>query len=219
MNWRMHTIVLMICSLSAKADYDSFQLYEMILSADKIVYGEIIGEDSVTFTLRVDKNLTGEEKLLKINKHQNWTCAWRWTQYEVGQNVLLFLKEQNGALSQMGPGNESELPIQENDIFLNTFALSSFPKFQDSLSDTIRHIMPQKHIVYDATYQGFKFQKSKFVEAIVIIRKCYEVKSWHKNRITSVKRVCEESHLDMAHQSQNNPILRLMINELDKMID
>jgi len=77
------------------ADYSPKELYEMVIKADKIVYGEVISFDSNYYFLKISGSLTNDTGIIKVRRFENWTCAHRWANYEVCQKLLLFLVFRN----------------------------------------------------------------------------------------------------------------------------
>ena len=102
------------------ADYDPTPLPQLIIESDIILEGEIISQDSLTFTLEIINWIKGDSTLKKISieKFENWTCANRITEYEIGQKEIVFLLQHKKTKKwiTMGAGNEGELLIQNDSI-------------------------------------------------------------------------------------------------------
>lgn len=102
------------------ADYEPTPLPELIIKSDLIVEGEIVGLDSLTFTLKVNDCIKGDSTAtrIQVEKFEDWTCANRITPYEKGQKEIVFLiqsrKTQKWKL--MGATDEGELLIQNDSI-------------------------------------------------------------------------------------------------------
>lgn len=96
MKSKLILLFLTLSSITTKADYDPMKLYEMILRADKIVYGEITAIDSMTYTLKIEGNLYDKAETIKVLRFKDWPCAWRWTKYAIGQKLFLLLSKYNG---------------------------------------------------------------------------------------------------------------------------
>ncbi len=212
MKSKLLILFLILTSWTARADYDVYQLYEMILGADKIVSGEIVQTDSLTFTLRVDKDFTGNEKVIKIHKHENWPCAWRWAQYEVGQRLLLFLAEINGELYQMGPGNESELPLLDNHVFVHSISFNKLPYKLDSIGKTKKIIFPERHNLYGKDFYGCRIEMEKLAYAITSLRECYSILPTKYGRIETVELVCDNQEINQ--KARNNEIINWAVEVL-----
>ncbi len=214
MTQRFLLILFLISTLAAKADYRMLSLHEMILEADKIVYGAITEVDSLSFTLNIEGNFTGSEKVLKIQKHQNWTCAWRWASYEVGQRLLLFLTERDGKLHQMGPGNESELPLSGDYAFIQRFAIGALPFDKDLKAETKRYIKPTKHNLCGKDFYGCKIELSKLIDAITTLRVCYEMRLEEDSKSKSYVLICDNQEL--KHNCQRNEIINWAVKRIEE---
>jgi len=104
------------------ARYVRYRLYELAALSDVIVSGEIRVLDELEFELRVDDIVLGEPmRALRVRRFQDWTCAGRWTEYAVGQRVLLFLRrssEQPDSLFILGAGGEGEMPLHQERVIV-----------------------------------------------------------------------------------------------------
>ena len=116
-------LIFLSITLNVKASLNPTKLEDLILNANKIVYGEISALDSLTYTLKIERNFTGNETELIIQKFKNWPCAERWTDYQIGQRLFVFLTYFDKKLCPFGGANEGELPIQCDSIFINGLAL------------------------------------------------------------------------------------------------
>lgn len=105
-----------ICS----AKYEPQILSRLIDNATLIGRGEIIKIEGSQILIRLDELYKGKTntKILKVNKFKDWTCAWRWTPYKIGQKELLFLKNSSfESYDILGSGNEGEMPIFLNILY------------------------------------------------------------------------------------------------------
>lgn len=114
---------LTLNGLSSQAEYRPLELYEMIIKAEKIVYGTVVELDHKYFTLKIEGSLTFDSGTLKITRFHEWPCAARWTQYEVGQRLFLFLTTLNGELVSMSGGNEGEHPIVNKAVYVHGLSI------------------------------------------------------------------------------------------------
>lgn len=103
---------------SAVSKYGPLSFSVMAMSADLVVYGEIVELSDTTFTLAVDELLAGEltpqvtkSKRLEVMRFRDWACARRWTNYAQGQEVVLFLKHERGGFRILSGGGEGEMPL------------------------------------------------------------------------------------------------------------
>ena len=86
-------IICTIVTVSFKVDYEAIQLWEMALSADKIVYGEITELRENDYTLKIIASPTNDVGTIKIIRFKSWICATRWAKYERGQRIIVFLEK------------------------------------------------------------------------------------------------------------------------------
>ena len=185
--------------IGLKAKYQPLDLYEMILGAEKIVYGEIIELDSLTFTLKVERNITGDETELVIQRFENWPCAHRWTEYKVGQRLFLFLKNYNGQLNSMSGGNEGELPIHNGSVYINSFSLDPPPppnpggQSNEILDQDF--IDSKKYRVFGSDYFGHKTSLDDFTSTVIRIRSCFDIKYGKYHQIEEAVIKCDEKQL------------------------
>lgn len=104
---------------SAQAKYIPRCFFDMVGTSDLIVAGTIVELSDDTFTLRVDRHLSGNSmaERVEVYQFQDWACAWRWGPYEVGQRMVAFLElaEESNAGRRVyhvvGAGCEGEFPI------------------------------------------------------------------------------------------------------------
>ena len=200
-------VSFLLTSFSSRADYDPLLLYEMIIKAEKIVYGTIVDVDSNHFTLKIEGSLTSDAGTLKIARFQNWVCASRWTEYEVGQRLFLFLTTWNGELMSMSGGNEGELPIVNNTVYIHGFSIPIPPPPPPSgvtLRDDLIYFETDHFYIYGEDYFGIDWNLSSFIESVTFIRKCFNFKyepfraptNWQINCDGSeLERMCKESKL------------------------
>ncbi|PKB43051.1 hypothetical protein AX016_1234 [Cellulophaga sp. RHA19] len=212
------TIILLFSVIGLRAEYRPLDLYEMILGAEKIVYGEIIELDSLTFTLKVERNLTGDETELVIQRFENWPCAHRWTDYKVGQRLFLFLKNYNGKLNSMSGGNEGELPIQNESVYINSFSLDPPPPPNpNGQSNEILEqdfIDSKKYRVFGNDYFGHKTALDDFTSTVIRIRNCFEIKYGKYHQIEEAVIKCDEKQLEK--DSETDRILNWTYKKLKK---
>lgn len=211
-------IFLFLVVANAKADYRALSLYEMIIRAESIVYGEITALDSTTFTFKIEQNLTGEESELKIQRFHDWPCAHRWTEYEVGQKLFLLLTTYEGKIHTMSAGNEGELPIYNDSVFIKSLSLSlpPPPKPDGKAADFSKNnfFESQKHEIYGKSFFGYKTDLNMFIETVLQIRNCFEVEYNDYNAIDKAIITCDED--DLKKELATNKILGWTYNKLKK---
>jgi hypothetical protein len=113
-------VIFTLLGTTAFADYDPTPLPQLIIESDVILEGEIIDQDSLTFTLKIIDWIKGDSitKNITIEKFEDWTCANRIIKYEIGQKEIVFLLQHKKTKKwiSMGAGNEGELLIQNDSI-------------------------------------------------------------------------------------------------------
>jgi hypothetical protein len=182
-----NTLVILIffCFSVTKADFVPIDFISLIHRADKIVSGKIICVDESVFELQVNKSLNSKNEVLTINKFEDWICSIRWSQYFVGQKIMVFLNENDKGLSPIGAGNEGELPIFDDKVYPN---LISWP-FDYGV---LKKIEPQpEHKKYDGElYSGIELGLDFLWEYVKTIKECFEFKVVGYSRVKSAKWTC-----------------------------
>lgn len=111
-------IISVAATSQALASFIPMQLVDLVATADFIATGEIAEVRKETFILKVNDVFAGKPgEKVEIVKFQDWPCAWRWAPYEVGQEVLVFVKREEGKLQLLGAGGESESPIVDEQVY------------------------------------------------------------------------------------------------------
>lgn len=198
---------LLLNGLTSRADYRPLELYEMIIKAEKIVYGTIVELDSNYFTLNIEGSLTSDSGNLKIARFLDWPCASRWTNYKVGQRLFLFLTTWNNELVSMSGGNEGEHPILENSVFIHGFSIPippPPPPTGKAWREDLIFFETEHYNVHGAEYFGIELNLNSFIEAVSFVRSCFnftygqyqERTNWqiHCNN-SELERMCKESKL------------------------
>lgn len=173
--------IMFVCSIGLKADYSPLRLYDMIISADKIVYGEIVSIGHEKFTLKVEKSFLGDEDEIVINKFKNWTCAHRWVEYELGQKALFFLRENEDGLFIKSAGNEGEMPVFDDRVYVNMGILHYYPDTVYISEEKHQFRNTLNHEVYGGRYYGYKFHIDEFFQVVHHIRTCITFQEKEKN--------------------------------------
>jgi len=107
-------------------EYQRLRLGELCLFADGIAAGTVRSVDAASFVLEPDWMVTDGDvpATLRVKCFEDWTCAHRWTEYEPGQRVLLFLAHDAGSdpsWSILGGGGEGEMPFLGERVVLRGF--------------------------------------------------------------------------------------------------
>ena len=121
MKWAASLLLIAGLFSSAEADYRPLRLIELAGGSELIAAGTIteVGDDG-TFTLRIDDAIFGPAKQgqsISVYQFSDWICAWRWSDYEVGQRVLVFIKCDRATERRKirGTGSEGERPLVDED--------------------------------------------------------------------------------------------------------
>jgi hypothetical protein len=185
----------------AMADYSPTPLHYMILEADLAIYGKIDSVMDKYFILKIKNKVFGDylDTTIKVKKFQNWRCAERWTKYEVGQNVLLFLlKDINEDWSIMSGGGEGELPIDKENIYLYSYYGfdMSFLYF-DRIDTSGKHISKKFAVyeIYGSNFNGIKLNLDEFSDAIADLRTCFCLIKGKYRTEDKIKLLCTEEKL------------------------
>jgi len=198
---------LLLIGLTSRAEYRPLELYEMVIKAEKIVFGTIIELDSNYFTLNIEGSLTSDSGTLKIAKFHDWSCAVRWTEYKVGQRLFLFLTTWNDELISMSGGNEGEHPIVNNSVYIHGFSIPippPPPSPEKKWRKDLIYFETEHFDIYGGEYFGIQWNLSEFIEAVSFIRNCFnftygryqERTNWQiKCDNSELERMCEESKL------------------------
>ena len=145
-------------------DYDTTELDQLIENAHLIVHGEIIAVDSEFVDVKIHEivKATFAEQRIRITKFENWTCAWRWSEYTLGQTVLFFLNksELTGQWHPMGAGNEGEMPIEGGRVFYKSFGSKPFCE-------------NEKHELRDGDIYGCDFDLQQAIEGIPTLSRLF----------------------------------------------
>lgn len=203
--------VLLICQTCLKADFDPMSLHELIIKSEKIVHGEILNIDSTHFEIQVEGSLTNDTGVLKVRKFENWTCAWRWTEYEKGQKLLLFLKSWNNEFVSMGAGNEGELPIVDNNTYINGLCLMYVNGDQNNWSNTDFTFPGNRFDIQGGQFYGTEIALYKLLETAKYIRTCLDFEYGKYYQIEKWQFKC--NHNEMKQNAEKSLLLNAILRE------
>lgn len=176
-------------------DYETIYLPKMIEKSDLIIHGEIISVDTFFIEVVIHTSLKGSfaQKRIRILQFENWTCAWRWSDYETGQEELFFLRrdQKSGNWFPMGAGNEGELPIESEHVFYKSFR--SYP-----------YCTAETHPLNSGKIHGCAFELEQALTAIKEFS--LKNKTFHSLAETD----------QLKSYETDNPFLALVLFELDR---
>lgn len=98
----------------------------LLEKSEIIVHARIISVEKESFKVVVLKNLYSLNNknfdTLVIKKFNDWTCAYRYSEYEIGQEAIYFLKiNKDNHYQTLGTGNEGELIVKSNQVFISDY--------------------------------------------------------------------------------------------------
>lgn len=98
------------------------EIYEVNTLADVVLYGEITSTKGKNFTLSVQEVVAGDfsEKEIAVGKVKNSSTAKRWGKYTVGEVVMVFLVNNDGAWKVVGKNGEGEKLISGETAYLDS---------------------------------------------------------------------------------------------------
>lgn len=110
---------------ASPARYRRLPLFELFATADCVVAGEITWLTEDDFDLWVEIAIAGDPapERLSVSRFVDWTCARRWTEYAVGQRVVLFLRSTGDAYRILGGGGEGEMPLSEEAVVVRGYTV------------------------------------------------------------------------------------------------
>lgn len=191
-----------------KAGYEPPTLNELILKADKILYGEIVCVDESVIEVSVFNSIHHKAKSITIVKFKEWNCGKRWMKYEVGDTSLFYLIIKNGRYRPMGGGNEGELPIHNDKIYVHANTISS----GGFVGQFDRSELQMEDNGYNNPYNGYGMDLSDFWQAIAVIKKCFKSDVNKTGNLVNIQQLC--SSTDYESTMKENKILNWAISAL-----
>lgn len=149
------------------------EIYEMIIKADKIVLGKIISQDSTTFTFRIKESPTLDSGDIVIEKFSDWACAARWNHYKLNQELLIFIYNYEGKFVAMSGGNEGELPVRNDSIFIHGFSVPRIPSMGMRNRLNTPSFKSKHYLIDGKEYYGYPVSKKEMFESIETIKSCF----------------------------------------------
>ncbi len=204
-------ILIIFSSINeARADFVPIDFISMTHKASEIASGEIICVDENVFELKANRSLNSTNNILTIRKFEDWTCAVRWSEYFVGQKILVFLVKDENGLYPIGAGNEGEMPIFKNNVY---------PSLMTWCFDygELKRIKPYPEFKkYDSEeYVGIELDLDFMWEYIKTLKDCFEFSSVRYSRVKSGKWTCSSEkalELKNSHKLYALTFKRLISN-------
>lgn len=195
-------LFLIIHALSVRADYSPIPLNYLILEADIAVYGEIDSIAGDYFFLKIKNKIFGkyDNPTIKVKKFRNWRCAERWTKYDVGQNVFLFLKKDlKKHWSIISGGGEGELPIVKDKLYLHaTYSMGMPFVYYDEIDKSSGKRSTYKFEVFEifgAKFSGIELKLIEFSEAVAGIRTCFRLAKGKSKADDKITETCTNENI------------------------
>jgi hypothetical protein len=126
------SVALLMMAFTAQAQYQKMEVFEMIGTADLVVFGTIQEVKTLTMVVEVKDRLLGDDEsaTIEVEKYKGTSKnAKRWGKYMMGENVLLFLKKESGAYKLLGVGGEGEKYVLEGEVYLDNRGGALFNRF------------------------------------------------------------------------------------------
>lgn len=148
--------LLILTSTKSFSAYVGTHLPTLIEKSKIIVYAKIISVDKESFRIVAIKKIksTYKSDTLTVQKFKNWSCASRYSQYDIGQEAIFFLEfDKHNKLQTIGAGNEGEMIIKSDTAFVPDYEQKVFPsKKVDFISKYTKFIVVELKTVI----QGIK---------------------------------------------------------------
>jgi hypothetical protein len=170
-------LIMMVGLNCALASYITVPMHYLILKDVLIIEGKIDALSDTAFVVKINNILSGiyAEKTIGIERFNNWTCGSRWTTYEIGHNAVFFLgQSENGLWHVVGGGNEGELPILKDSIYVKATWL-----------DDACAISAQNYSLHGSYFMSGRFSLRHFTEAIPALKQCYRYAETGIERLVS----------------------------------
>jgi hypothetical protein len=201
-------IFILLLTGTIRADYEPPTFHELILKADKIVYGEIVCIDKRVIELKVHESINHEGEKITIGRFVEWQCGKRWTDYVVGQTSMFFLRKRDGDYLPFGGSNEGEMPIHDDKVFVQTTTISMIddnPPFE-------RSTLTIEDLGYNNPYKGFVLDLSNLWQATRIIKNCFTSGVTATGNLVNIQQLC--SPKEYKSVMEKNKILKWAITEI-----
>ncbi|MBT8223281.1 MAG: hypothetical protein KJO94_02430 [Eudoraea sp.] len=202
-------LVILLLTGTIKADYAPPTLNELILKADKILYGEIQCVDATVIEVGLQGSIDEDLVSIKISKFKEWNCGKRWMEYQVGQTSLFFLTLKNGEYHPMGGGNEGELPIRNDKVYVHASTISSI----DYVSQFERSTITMEDNGFNNPFNGYALEFYELWQAIDLINKCFTSDVNAVGKLFNIQQKCPTT--EFGSVIEQNSIFRWALGKLE----
>jgi hypothetical protein len=148
------------------AQYRKMQVYELSCAADLIVQGKISNQDPLNFVVEVSNVHVGSyaDKTISIVKFRNTKVAKRWGKYTLGEEVLLYLRNDNGHYHVIGEGGEGEKLVVGAETCI------------DSRGEGLKNRFGYHAVSPTTNIYAEKVPTPELLAASIAVRGCYQLK-------------------------------------------
>ncbi len=180
-------VVFLIALLpAAQADYAYMTLFQMLTRAEIVVSGEVRNVTEETYDLVVDQTFHSAEPqdVLTVARVDTLRLGDRWTDYENGQQVVLFARSTatgNAPVTPLGAAGEGELPADVTAVY------------PTALSRPPAHMNRSTYLGGSSEY--YRIDAAEFRDAIAGFFDCY--RPTDQGRIA---RLCDDAALQDYRQ-------------------
>lgn len=191
----------------SQADYQPLALHELFAGSDLIVLGTITEVREKTFLLGDDEVSSGPslERPLEVKRFVDWSGNSRWSEYRVGQEVLLFLARSGGEPHDSprpwkirGYGGEGEMPVEDGFIYCHGLFLEGFER--------------QRFRVQHGILDGYRFHVDEFLAALKGYNRCFRfAEKPNTGRPPSLVQQCDDETL--AIFQEQSPLNRYLVEQ------
>lgn len=170
--------VLLLSVFAAPAfsqQYSPLKLFDMATGADLVTYGVITKVEEQYFYLECFNEFK-KKTTLRILKFAGKAGSYRWTAYETGQQVFVFLRKSNKEYMLMSPGAESEIPVIKDSLVIdmNCFMPQTVAGFS-AKGLTPEYKKAQTFDVGKKKVFGLRFTPLYLYQSVMAFRDCYQV--------------------------------------------
>lgn len=144
--------------------HKAMEVVELAANASVIARGTISQVKGASFVLKVEYCLAGDiGPEIEVKRFRNNKTARRWTKYEAGQKVLLFLKGPESDLEILGANGEGEKAINGDDVLL------------DGRGGGVKNKYAYQNLATGSRIYAEPIILSEFEEAVIGLKKCFSV--------------------------------------------
>lgn len=185
-------MVFILVSGTLRADYVPPSLNKLIIKADKIIYGTIQCVDERIIEVKLEGGSDRNDQTISINKFQEWICGKRWSEYQVGQRSIYFLKYKEDGFYPMGGGNEGEMPLQGSQAYVHYSTISQ----REEVKIFKRSEVTVEENGYNNPYGGYVLPLEDLWETIKKVRKCFKADFSATGNLENVRSICSEKEYE-----------------------